>query len=105
MPDDRSVFHVIHYRNPQDVISPDGSRWTNRSKPWPETPFSRKVLEHHPRGEVALRRHLGRFSPTSLAPEMGNAASTHRNCRLLRQREIDPGAKARIAARTAGCAS
>jgi hypothetical protein len=25
-------------------ISPDGSRWTNRSKPWPETPFSRKVL-------------------------------------------------------------
>jgi hypothetical protein len=26
------------------VISPDGSRWTNRRKPWPETPFSRKVL-------------------------------------------------------------
>ena len=25
-------------------ISPDGSRWTNRSNPWPETPFSRKVL-------------------------------------------------------------
>ena len=34
----------IQSRNPQDGISPDGSRWTNRSKPWPETPFSRKVL-------------------------------------------------------------
>src|SRR5271156_1802719 len=44
MPDDRSVFHVIHYRNPQTLISRDGSRGTNRSKPWPETPFSRKVL-------------------------------------------------------------
>jgi hypothetical protein len=36
---DRPVFHIIRYRNPQDVISPDGSRWTNRRKPWPETPF------------------------------------------------------------------
>jgi hypothetical protein len=28
----------------QDLISPGGSRWTNRSKPWPETPLSRMVL-------------------------------------------------------------
>src|SRR5712691_5933564 len=26
------------------LISPGGSRWTNRSKPWPQTPFSRMVL-------------------------------------------------------------
>ena len=34
----------IQFRNPQGVIRPDGSRWTNRSRPWPETPFSREVL-------------------------------------------------------------
>ena len=42
-PDDSPVFNdpseIL-----QDLISPGGSRWTNRSKPWPETPLSRMVL-------------------------------------------------------------
>ncbi len=30
--------------NRPDRFSPGRSRWTNRSKPWPEMPFSRMVL-------------------------------------------------------------
>ena len=41
VPDDK---HLTKFRNPRDLISPDGSRWTNRSRPWPETPLSRMVL-------------------------------------------------------------